>query len=442
MRFNEHYYITESGEATTVMEQVIVDVYNVYNEVGGDEKKFKKNIVQQDGVKKFFDSGLAKSSKLILPSWRGEQTKGGTWKRKSEVNTGLSKDTLSDLYTFGVVLSKKIGKNGRGDAGAGQGKPQLSEFWFKTTGKKNDTSKTDIIMNKKKVSVKAQSAQLMSAKKEESQATVETAIELSDVKKNMGKKLTTLVENFTDIVRTEGASMTTGELSKTPMKSLSTLNKKAKKIYNAADVVSKDTMELMETMMNDSEDFGYYFALEAMTGYEKFGGNAFGKPGDTDGEATAMLVFSEDLTQIKWHSDLMGKSGKKYITDVSNSMNIQVNMKSTSYKQKGKKMGYSFYQNVRAAIHTVFEDFQHESNMLSETSVQDITKNTLIKLKQLWDKFVSKMMDFIKMIKDAFAGGIRAISEFFGFEYYTIGDGIGNEVNLLTDAGEDLGGLD
>ena len=83
---------------------------------------------------------------------------------------------MKDLFIFGKTLHSKIGSSAKSGAQtAGKSYPQISSWWKGKTGKSIDTSKADILIGKKQVSVKKSKAQLMSGERKESLATLEAA---------------------------------------------------------------------------------------------------------------------------------------------------------------------------------------------------------------------------------------------------------------------------
>ena len=146
--FNQYQaFLIEDTKASTYFEGVLVDCWNL----GYKEAKFKEKILTSPNTKAFL--ALKKSG------W-------GT--------TGKTRDEQKQiLWNLARLMHKKINLTGNADK-AGQSKMGVSTFWsqgkprgYEGTGKGVDTSKADITIGKKGISVKGPSAQLMSGEQKE-----------------------------------------------------------------------------------------------------------------------------------------------------------------------------------------------------------------------------------------------------------------------------------
>ncbi len=400
---------TPKGEATYV-EDVIIHCINTYNKAK-TEKQFVEISKKDPELVKF----VKKHSKKI--------------KISNEVEQGMK-----DLYVFGKTLHSKIGTPARGGAeSAGKDFPKISSWWSGKTGKNIDTSKADILIGGKQVSVKKAKAQLMSGERKESLATLEAAFAESNLEKNLQEGIIGVVDKFATRTKTEGVNTT--ELSKMePSEIKSEMNQKARQVYADAQVAAGEIKTIMVDAMKNSS-FQSAFAYEAMTGWEKFAGKTFNDPGDSVGYADSMLMVDDSLSKVKFEdvkspsSPLVGKVARK--------MKFEVSMKSNSYAVAGKKAGYGFYQTVRLGVDTAFEEsdalqesYEKEVNniktMLSEGWIRenkftDMMKSAFQKLKAGLSAVFNKLKEFlgkiVEKVKETIKGGFDSIMEFFHIDY-------------------------
>lgn len=402
--FEQEELLMESTDASTKFEGVIVDCWNL-----------KKDLIKSKKVQDFLFA--SKTDK----KWA---TTGKTPPEQEEI-----------LQYFQKVLKQKVkGVSGKADS-AGQTKPKISTYWTDETGKGVDTSKADIVMGKLGVSVKGPKAQLMSGEQKESRATVITAIKEAGADKQIQEDLLKMVNSFITNTRTIG-----GETQATPKgMNVRTLLKKGAEgsLIDSQNIAAfkkmKDQKALKSTVENTFKNafnntaVGDAFAWESMTGWEKFGGNTFGNPGDVKGLATHMLVWDYDLKKVKFDDC------KKIKSKIANAMSMKADMKSNSYKAQGKKAGYSFYQTVRLAVDVVFEktdEFQTEAynriekgqkhlseGVISEGIFSDLVGKTWgwfkEKMKKLWDWAVDQFVKLKDTVIELFEEGMDKVLNFF-----------------------------
>jgi len=395
--------ISESTDASTKFEGVIVDCWNL-----------KKDFTKSPRVQEFLSA--SKSDK----KW---------------ATTGKSPEEQEKiLLGFQRVLKQKARGVSSGAKPAGQSKPKISTTWTELTGKKKDTSKSDIVMGGLGITVKGPKAQLMSGEQKESAATVIAAVEESKAGEDIKKDLLEMVDGFITNTRTVG-----GESQELPKgMTVTALLKKGNenKLVNPQNLAAFEKMKDQKALKSKVEDtfktafnkreVGEAFAWEAMTGWEKFGGKTFGKKGDDSGRATHMLVWDYGLKRVKFHKceDIKGK--------VAKDMSMKADMKSTSYKAEGVKAGYNFYQTVRLAVDVVFEradEFQTEAanriengqNLLTEGMISEGIFNDMVgktwgwfkeKMKKLWDWAVEQFVKLKETITDLFKKGMDSILNF------------------------------
>ena len=397
---------TIKGEATYV-EDVIVHCINTYNTTK-KENKFIKLSKQDTELVKFV-----------------------TDHKKVKISNDVDKG-MKELFVFAKTLHQKIGSDAKSGAkSTGKDYPKLSPFWKKVTGKSIDTSKADILIGKKRVSVKKASAQLMSGGKKESIATLEAAFGEADLG-DLQAEIIEIVNSFANRTQTEGVNTT--ELSKLdPDKMKSTINKEAREIYDNAQNAAADIKAAMEIGLKNTE-FLNAFAYEAMTGWEKFAGKTFKSKGDPKGFGNTLLIVSDKLNQVKWED--VSTPSKPMVTTVANEMKFSVSMKSNSYKNASGS-GYGFYQTVRLGVDTVFadvdkldesykQDVAHLNKMLSEGYISegkfmDAMKNIWNKVKSgimaAWNKLVNFFKEIVEKVKEILSDGFQSIMEYFSIDY-------------------------
>ena len=146
-------FLTEATDASTYFEGVISVCLSMS---GYSQKRFKDNILKQKEVKQFIKAA------------------GKEW----AVAGKKKKEQQDILWKFAKLCKSKLPATSS-DAGFGQSKIKVSEFWNEGTGKNLDTSKADIKVGKFQVSVKGPKAQLMSGEKKETRVTVLSAMKYS-----------------------------------------------------------------------------------------------------------------------------------------------------------------------------------------------------------------------------------------------------------------------
>ena len=385
-------FLTESTEESTLMEGTIVACWNL-NPKG--QQSFKKNILQDRAV-------VAWLRKSKNAKWKG-----------TPIGKLKTKELQEALWQFSkLIVQKGKGARAKGSASpAGQSKPGVSTFWTDKTGKGRDTSKSDIEVGGKGVSVKGPKALLMSGEQKESKATAIAAFDESGTRSRIKKAVLTELDNMIQSTRTKGPDWTTEAIAKASIADIKKIKDNEQKKVNLAAKRAHDqgkkvkaNLEILMTRAFNIPAVGNAFAWESMTGWEKFGGKTYRDPGSgREGEALQMLVWHPNLEQMQWKKI---KQNGPYVSKISKQMNMKADMKSGSYKRKvgGRdvKLGYSFFQTVRLNIDTTFKETdklketfevtlnQHQK-YLEEGSIDEIM--LWDNIKNLWSKFTSKLKE-------------------------------------------------
>ena len=425
-------FLVEATDASTYFEGVIALCVSMYgNGKKAAEKSFKDKILKQTIVKQF----LKKTKK----NWA---VYGKKPKEQKEI-----------LWKFAKLVKEKT-KATTADAGAGQSKVQVSDWWGKTADKQKDTSKTDITIGTYKVSVKGPKAQLMSGEQKESRATVLSAMKASGVGGKLEQELLGEVDKFVTITRTIGADLTGGELKKMSVddvkkykdfdpsnfdfkgkkllkkekiEKLIKSNLAAKKIIDKQDKMKMSIQRIFENALK-TPAVATAFAYESMTGKEKFGG----KGGTKSGRANYILVWDYNLTNLKFKPIT-----QKYAVGIGSQMSVKPDMKSGHYSKKinGKdqKLGYSFYQSLRLSVDIAFK----KSDSLRESFYNDIEikqrllSEGLIDLDKIKEWFAKAWKKFTEGIKKIWNWLAEKIAEIKDAAVEMIQDGIESALNLF-----------
>jgi len=202
-----------------------------------------------------------------------------------------------------------------------------TNFW-KSFGATDNTPKTDVMLGSARVSVKAGNAQLLSAGKNESEATLAAAIKTapSVQKLPLYKELQNTISQFVQVGYTK-----TGTVG-------GALKKGKDADINKAEALHKKAMELLKQLFASSKEFKIAFTKEAMSGREKFGAAS---PACAD----YVLSTSANFTNPQLH-----KIDNNYSDKVGDQVRIQVRFKSTSEKLKGEKTGRYRYWSALSGI--------------------------------------------------------------------------------------------
>ena len=406
-------YFTEEQEllseaattASTLFEGVLVDCWNLaakYNMRSkweslnsADQKKFIKEIINMDNTKAFL-SKVTKDFAVV----------------------GATEEQQGKIFWHLARLCRRKIKGVSGKAvGAGTKKLKLSTFWSSDpelggTGKAVDTSKADILIGKIGISVKAPSANIMSGKANEGKATVVAALQdASGATTALKNELLGYLNQFVTDANTIGADMTgeaikTAELKPKDMKAQEGQTESnaeiQAKLVKAGDVFKDDCEDAFNTAFKD-KSISRGFALEAMTGREKFAGAVFGGAGAKEGEATHMLVWDYGMEKLKFYAAV------DKVDAVASQLKMAATLKSSHRSKGGSKIGYSIYQSMRLAINTAMEDadklvsqrneqIERAGNLLAEGMISEFS--FLDSLKKAWNWFKDKIIAVWNWLKE------------------------------------------
>ena len=202
-----------------------------------------------------------------------------------------------------------------------------TNFW-KSFGAIDNTPKTDVMLGSARVSVKAGNAQLLSAGKNESEATLAAAIKnVSGIEKSpLYQELKDTISQFVQVGYTKKGTVG------------GALKKGSDADINKAEALHKKAMDLLKKLFASNKAFKIAFTKEAMSGREKFGANS-------PACAEYVLSTSSNFTNPQLH-----KIDNSYSDKVGDQVRIQVRFKSTSEKLKGEKTGRYRYWTALSGI--------------------------------------------------------------------------------------------
>lgn len=373
----EELLLEGSTEAAKEMEFVLVDA------AGGNSGKKKYKNLEPYAVKNGFDNSLELGKKIIADI--GMSGKGGY------------------MSPTGTITSKTWDN----------GDPQ----W--TGG--NRTPKTDIILGKKRVSLKKGSSQLMSGGPAESLSTYRAAIEQTDNfnLEGLAQEIETGIQNL--LPSTVSDFMGGADLQKTGGTVYQDTKRKRGKIADvapgtfdkntvlkAADDHNLKLKKQFAQLFSNNIEFKKNFVFEAMTGFVKFD--------NTEATADWFLVVDFDGSS-EFHQVL--SSQDRYVGEILAKVKPDVKFKSTAVKKKidGKdtKTGYYRFWSVvglgyTAAVKNMKEAYEQYQNgdMLYE-GFFDIVKRTFARFTAFLSKIFSKVKEFV-------TSSVKNMQDFLGLE--------------------------
>lgn len=300
----------------------------------GEEQLTESKILEEILKKDLFEANTSRASNFELAlvlAWYD------TFKPKSDevysiggLTPALVKVIKSDkqMYDGAMNAIKRYKSTFKGESAYKVPRTaSITPFW-KSFNASDNTPKTDVILGSARVSVKAGIAQLLSAGKNESEATLAASIKNTpSIKKDiLYQELENIVSQFVKVGYTK--SGTVGDALKTGKN----------KDINKAEKLHKKSMELLKQLFSNNKNFKVAFMKEAMSGAQKFGSKS---------PACAKYVLStnKDFSNPELH--IINNS---YSEKVGNQVRIQIRFKSTSEKLKSGKTGRYRYWTALSGI--------------------------------------------------------------------------------------------
>lgn len=294
----------------------------------------------------------------------------------------------------------------------GKKKLATSDLWKNVTGKKTDTSKTDVIGDRN-YSVKYGPAQLMSGAPEEARATLVAAAEKSGLSKEAQQKANDFLTDLKQYaLRTVGETMNLSAIRSLGDKDSITnkLNQKAYDFINKGESLQKELQQEMQKLFDSSPTFEQEFIYEAMTGATKFS--------DATAIADTMLCIDKNASSIRIES--VSDSSSPYVKKVMSATSIKASYKGSSYELKTGVKGYTF----QTALRLITKDLSKATNecITAVNSYQGsvLNENFFDFVKKAWEKLTSvveQVKQFIVTAIEYIKAGFVKLLEFFGIDF-------------------------
>jgi hypothetical protein len=246
----------------------------------------------------------------------------------------------------------------------GDSKATITSMWKKYGGT-DGTPKTDIIISKKRISLKKMGrSQIMSGQKGETSATFHTVLNDMNEDNELLGQIETWMDNML-IVTKNTMSITQQKQS----------GHEAIDFKKAEDAHKRFTVFLRDKFKNNME-FRNGVVREALTGKHKFGR---GYP-----IADYVLVFGKDGKTNKWRD----ANDENYISEIASKTKIEVSWKS-SYRKVESETGrnYTFFSVLRLAQNNLKTEMEkYEGQPLNEGLLTNLWATFKKWFAQLWKK--------------------------------------------------------
>jgi len=260
------------------------------------------------------------------------------------------------------------------------------------------TPKTDIVVGKRKISVKTGAAVLMSGGTNEATATFYTAMNnagnitdsVTNLKKHIDNLLPSTNMNKYDIKGNKTDLVKAGKFATIDI------------LKRADDAHHKFKKDLREVFIN-TPTFAREFTFEAMTGKVKFG----------DNEGTANYFLVTDIEGLHPTMHKVTSSSDAYVGKLLKHVNPDVTFKSTqavtSKGGKKTKTGYyTFWSAVKVGVEMIVEEEIKNSNLLTE-GIMDV-------MKRVFSKALTWIKNFFKKIYKNISKSYKKLLEFMELE--------------------------
>ena len=300
-------------------------------------------------------------------------------------------------------LGRKILKNA-GLSGRSGSMVDAQEVNKPTWKGNNKTPKTDIIIDKNKISLKKGSSQLMSGGPAESGSTFEVA---ASKVKGMQKKLDGLAKECEEgIANLMPSTVGTQKGGKDVQVKAGTFDKD--KILKAADDFNLELKQKFRGLFEKNKEFAQEFVFEAMTGKVKFKDNL--------GTATHFLVVDFDGS-ADYHK--VSKSTDPYVKKILPKVNPDVKFKSTSIKKtldgKATKTGYyRFWSVVGLGYKAAVAQTEELMREVDSGNMVYMSEGFMDKLKSIYSKVKEVVTKAFNAIKDWLVSSVLNFADFLG----------------------------
>ena len=260
------------------------------------------------------------------------------------------------------------------------------------------TPKTDIIIGKRRISVKTGDAILMGGEKKEATATFYTAMKKMG---NTTKAVNSLKGHIDDLLPSTDMTKFGIKGSKTDLERMGKFAEV--EILKRADEAHRAFKNDLRDVFVNTPEFAREFTFEAMTGKVKFG--------DNDGTADHFLVTDFEGNKPTMHKVV--NSSDPYVEKLLKVVKPDVTFKSTqkvkSIAGKKTKTGYyNFWSAVKVGVNMVVEEEIKNADLLTE-GIFDI-------FKRVFSKGLKWIKNFFKKIYRRLTKSYKEILDFMALE--------------------------
>jgi len=308
----------------------------------------------------------------------------------------------------------------------------ISKEWKGT----NKTPKTDLIDDKKKISLKkAGGSQLMSAGKDEAISTVEAAMKMYSIDSKGKKKVDTVLDKLeNNMVKLSSAQTVKSIDDMRDKKNLSPADKKKIAELDKGRELQNEINDEMENLFNSEQLMKEFFCWEAATGETKFGKDSKGVP-------NSIVTFKEsgiitDILPLNSPSQagkVLAKGNNFYVSFKSSSgsppylalRTKKVRLQTNSYQPTFAEIIQEECAKERVGMQVLHEgkveqlnEFQMFSRLISKA------KNLASSIKNAAKRVLNAILKRLKMafdwIKKQGAKLMNAMLNFFGLDIKTV----------------------
>jgi len=316
--------------------------------------------------------------------------------------TPFTSKLIPNSDEVGKRIVDKLGMSGDGGRMTESTYPASREWaeYFKPKKPQGSTltPKTDIIIGKRKISLKTGDAILMSGGTNEATATFYTAMKKAG---NVSDAVGNLKKHIDNLLPSTDMSKLNIKGNKTQLQQMGKFAEV--EILKRADEAHHAFKNDLREVFVNTPTFAREFTFEAMTGQVKFGGN--------DGTADHFLVTDYEGENVTLHK--VTSSSDAYVTKLLKFVKPDVTFKSTQKEKSvaGKKTKtgyYTFWSAVKVGVEMIVEQEIRNSNLLTE-SVFSV-------FKRIYKKGLSWIKGFFKKIYKRISKSYKNLLEFMGFE--------------------------
>jgi len=307
----------------------------------------------------------------------------------------------------------------------------ISKEWKGT----NKTPKTDLIDDKKRISLKkAGGSQLMSAGKDEAISTVEAAMKMYSIDTKGKKKVDDVLDKLeNNMVKLSSAQTVKSIDDMRDKKNLSPADKKKIAELDKGRELQDEVNDAMENLFNSEELMKQYFCWEAATGETKFGKDSKGVPNSiVTFKETGTITDVLPLTSPTQAGKVLAKGNNFYVSFKSSSgsppylaLRTKKVRLTSSYQPTFAEIIQEECAKERVGMQVLHEgkveqlnEFQMFSRLVSKAKqVASSIKNAA---KRVLNAILKRLKAAFDWIKKQGAKLMNAVLNFFGLDIKTV----------------------